>query len=142
MSECVAPKSWVVVGLIHIQQPQAKPALLASGEYWPRVEALWAERQALLQQAYDEMLKPAEMLRDLIGTLGNASSVGLEGGLRQALVDLEDHLTDIDMARDFYTLGGLRPLVALLGAGHARWVRVFCFWESSGLCVRRGIWWV
>lgn len=105
--------------------PQAKDALLASGEYWPRVEALWAERQALLQRAYDEMLKPAEMLRDLIGTLSNASTIDLDAGLRQALVDLEDHLTDIDMARDFYTLGGLRPLVALLDAAHERCVGRF-----------------
>lgn len=97
---------------------QAKESLLAKGEYWSGVEALWNERQAMLQQAYDEMLKPAEMLQSLIGTL--SSEMSLSGGLRQALVDLEDHLTDIDMARDFYTLGGLRPLVALLGERHAR----------------------
>ena len=102
---------------------------MASGEYWPRIEALWGERQALLQRAYDEMLKPAEMLQKLIGTLAEAGAdasrgVGLEGGLRQALVDLEDQLSDIDMARDFYTLGGLRPLVALLDRGHARCVCV------------------
>lgn len=110
---------------------QAKDRLVAAGEYWPKVEALWAERQALLQQAYDEMLKPAEMLQGLIGALGNATrgELTLGAGLRQALVDLEDHLTDIDMARDFYTLGGLRPLVALLAAERERCVCV-CGRES------------
>ncbi len=86
------------------------------------MEAVWAERQAMLQQAYDEMLKPAEMLGALISTIANASTVALDDGLRQALVDLEDQLSDIDMARDFYTLGGWRPLVALLDARHERWV--------------------
>lgn len=122
----------------HTQQPQAKAALVASGEYWPRVEALWGERQALLQRAYDEMLKPAEMLQKLIGTLAEAApDVGLEGGLRQALVDLEDQLSDVDMARDFYTLGGLRPLVALLDRGHARCVRVRV---SKCACTAGSVW--
>eukprot|EP00624_Nannochloropsis_granulata_P006178 evm.model.NODE_44893_length_9735_cov_35.126759.1 len=37
--------------------------------FWQKVEGLWEERQAMLQQAYDNMLKPAEELGRLIQVL-------------------------------------------------------------------------
>lgn len=48
---------------------------------------------------------------------------GLCGGacaaeLNHALMQLEDHLTDIDMARDFRTLGGWSHLVDMLHGRH------------------------
>jgi hypothetical protein len=38
--------------------------------------------------------------------------------MREALEKLEDFLTDIDMARDFHTLGGWPHLVRLLDPHH------------------------
>jgi hypothetical protein len=79
--------------------------------FWKQVETLWAERQDLLLQAYENMLKPAEELGRLIGVLKE----GGEEEVVRALMELEDWLSDVDMAQDFYTLGGWPLLVSKLG---------------------------
>ena len=65
---------------------------------------------------------------DVSHAIGNNDDINIifflstNTALTQALMDLEDHLSDIDMARDFHTLGGWRPLVALLDPEHERLV--------------------
>jgi len=94
--------------------------------FWQKVEGLWEERQAMLQQAYDNMLKPAEELGRLIQVLREGA--GEEGLLLQALIELEDWLSDVDMAQDFYTLGGWPLLVGRLGRGGGKEVRWRAAW--------------
>ena len=95
--------------------------------FWGKIEGLWEERQAMLQRAYDNMLKPAEELGRLMQVLKEG---GKERGreLLQALVELEDWLSDVDMAQDFYTLGGWPLLVGRLGREGGREVRWRAAW--------------
>ena len=52
---------------------------LGPEEYWSKIEKVWEERQALLQRAYDSMLKPAEMLAELISVISKPKNATNEG---------------------------------------------------------------
>lgn len=98
----------------------------------------WLERQKELKVAMESMTKPAEHM----GELARRMKVFVEQGRRQELVgkattiavadvdadadsvtdisnaleELESSLSDIDNARDFYTIGGWPVLVSMLSA--------------------------
>ena len=69
-----------------------------------KLDVLWKVRQQELREAYDATLKVNEQLDERINILKDADAS--EASLVVALTDLEDLLSDIDMARDFHTLGG------------------------------------
>ncbi|KAG5188676.1 hypothetical protein JKP88DRAFT_304075 [Tribonema minus] len=92
----------------------------------PALQALWERRQAELKEIYAGMPTPAKILGSLIAILRSEASG--DAVLLDALLDLEDHLSDVDMARDFHTLGGWHPLQALLHAERAPAVREHAAW--------------
>lgn len=72
----------------------------------------WADRQSELKTAMKSLMQPAEFMTVLSATLRNATVPHSER--RQALVDLESLVGDIDNARDFHTIGSWPLLVNLL----------------------------
>ena len=110
-------------------------------EFEAEMEILWRKRQAELQKLQDSIADLPKMIRTRIQTIkeylmdsNSALKVMLkekqsnhendddddEGGAAEAnnvvkaLRDLEFQLSDVDMARDFHTLGGWPYLIALL----------------------------
>jgi nucleotide exchange factor SIL1 len=96
-----------------------------------RMAEIWVKRQAELKELQGQMLDMPEVLKERIKSikgyladpLTHLKAINLENeddvGSRPAhfvsvLKDLEFLLTDIDMARDFHTLGGWALLVSLL----------------------------
>jgi len=78
-----------------------------------KIREIWKERQAEILQIAEQMLKPAEVLNDLISCL-KSPTITPENEIIQCLEDLEEHLSDIDMARDFHTLEGFPYLWGLI----------------------------
>jgi hypothetical protein len=87
-------------------------AALPAAEKHATLERLFKERQAELKEIYAALPTAAGILTELITIIGDAGAS--QTALSDALLDLEDHLSDMDMARDFHTLGGWQPLTALL----------------------------
>jgi hypothetical protein len=87
-------------------------AALPAAEKHATLERLFKERQAELKEIYAALPTAAGILTELITIIGDAGAS--QTALLDALLDLEDHLSDMDMARDFHTLGGWQPLTALL----------------------------
>ena len=95
-----------------------------------KLKELWAKRQTELQEAMDAMQDSANLLSGLIKSLrvgvagadpGQSDSAATsedddtEEALLTVLEDLEDHLSDVDNARDFHdALQGWAPLAAKL----------------------------
>lgn len=90
------------------------------------LEKLWAVRQQELREAYDAMPKVNELLTKRIEVLQDASAT--EDAVIGALVDLEDLLSDIDMARDFHTIGGFPALASMLRDSQPESVREIAAW--------------
>lgn len=91
-----------------------------------KLEALWKIRQDELKEAYDAMPKVHEQLSRRLDILEDGSSSELE--LAATLVDLEDLLSDIDMARDFHSLGGFTTLASMLAVSQPESVREAAAW--------------
>eukprot|EP00752_Nemacystus_decipiens_P016538 g14781.t2 len=91
-----------------------------------KLEQLWAVRQQELREAYDAMPKVNELLTKRIEVLQDASAT--EDAVIVALADLEDMLSDIDMARDFHTIGGLPTLASKLRDPQPESVREMAAW--------------
>lgn len=112
------------IGFLALMQ-QLHPA--ADGSYSTNDEAslvkLWEARQAELKAAMEEMTEIASMLTGLIETLQSPLPEG-EEAILNTLEALEDHLTDIDMARDFHDSLGGWPHLAHLLAQHRRHAEV------------------
>lgn len=91
-----------------------------------KLDALWKVRQQELREAYDATLKVNEQLGERINILEDAAAS--EASLVDALTDLEDLLSDIDMARDFHTLGGFPLLSSMLQESRPERVREIAAW--------------
>ena len=91
-----------------------------------KLQDLWAFRQEELLAAYEAMPKVDEVLSKRISVLRDHDAS--EEALVTALEDLEDLLADIDMARDFYTLGGFSILTSALLESHPESVREMAAW--------------
>ncbi|CAM9123908.1 unnamed protein product [Ectocarpus fasciculatus] len=90
------------------------------------LQGLWEVRQQELREAYDAMPKVNELLMERIDILNNAYAT--DGALTGALTDLEDLLSDIDMARDFHTIGGFPTLASMLRCSRPEGVRELAAW--------------
>lgn len=90
------------------------------------LQGLWELRQQELREAYDAMPKVNELLMERIDILNNADAT--DGALTGALTDLEDLLSDIDMARDFHTIGGFPTLASMLRCSRPEVVRELAAW--------------
>lgn len=90
------------------------------------LQGLWTVRQQELRDAYDAMPKVNELLTDRIDVLENAEAT--EHEKISALADLEDLLSDIDMAKDFHTIGGFPALVSMLRDSQPESVREMAAW--------------
>ncbi|PSC76763.1 nucleotide exchange factor SIL1 [Micractinium conductrix] len=79
----------------------------------------FAERQARLNALLDHLRSAPseeELMQEAITTLTNASSTAEQ--LAHALLTLQEMVESIDNANNLQTMGGLEPVVALLGAEH------------------------
>ncbi|CAN0130208.1 unnamed protein product [Scytosiphon promiscuus] len=90
------------------------------------LQKLWVARQQELREAYDAMPKVNQLLTDRINVLKNTEA--LEAERVDALVDLEDLLSDIDMARDFHTIGGFPTLASMLDGSQSEGIREVAAW--------------
>lgn len=88
---------------------------LTGGGWEDLVEPVWAQRQASLDEAMAQMAEHVDILGERVRTLADPASS--EEALLGVLALLEDDLMDIDMARDFRTIGGWAQLVRLLRPG-------------------------
>ncbi|CAB9496384.1 expressed unknown protein [Seminavis robusta] len=101
-----------------------------------RMKQIWEQRQADLKQFQEDHLADLpQLLKDRIASIKtylenplqglqelqlasetqpNEEEEDMVGDIVAVLQDLEYHLTDVDMARDFYTLGGWPVLSSLL----------------------------
>lgn len=90
------------------------------------LQELWEVRQQELREAYDAMPKVNELLMARIDILNSDDST--DGALTGALTDLEDLLSDIDMARDFHTIGGFPTLASMLRCSRPEGIRELAAW--------------
>ncbi|CAM9299110.1 unnamed protein product [Pylaiella littoralis] len=90
------------------------------------LQRLWTVRQQELREAYDAMPKVNEVLTERLDILKDAGAT--ENILIGTLADLEDLLLDIDMARDFHTIGGFPILVSMLRESQPEGVREMAAW--------------
>lgn len=80
-----------------------------------RLAEIWEQRQEELRAlSEDELADLPQLLKDRISSIRAYLDHEPVDDLVATLEDLEFHLTDIDMARDFHTLGGWPMLVSLL----------------------------
>ncbi len=86
--------------------------VLAGTENAKSLVLAWEQRQVELKAAMAAMMKPAEHLANLTHTL-QIDTITQDERL-QILIDLESLLSDIDNARDFYTIGSWPVLVQQL----------------------------
>lgn len=91
-----------------------------------KLEELWAVRQQELREAYDAMPKVNELLATRIEMLRDADAS--ESALVLALTDLENLLSDGDMAKDFHSLGGFPALCSMLLESRPEPVREMAAW--------------
>lgn len=91
-----------------------------------KLQDLWDVRQQELKEAYDAMPKVNELLMARIEVLQATDSS--ESAVELALIDLEDLLSDIDMARDFYSLGGFPILTSMLDVSRTEAIRELAAW--------------
>ncbi|CAM9121448.1 unnamed protein product [Hapterophycus canaliculatus] len=90
------------------------------------LQGLWAVRQQELREAYDAMPKVNQLLTDRINVIKNAQAT--EDERIGALADLEELLSDIDMARDFHSIGGFPTLVSMLRGSRSESIREMAAW--------------
>jgi hypothetical protein len=101
-------------------------------QFEARLQEIWERRQQELKQIQEELVMDLpQVLKDRIQRIKaylddpsddveHANKYGTDKGpdapwdIVTVLKDLEYHLTDVDMTRDFYTLGGWPLLVSLL----------------------------
>lgn len=91
-----------------------------------KLQELWNVRQQELKEAYDAIPKVNELLMARIEVLQATDSS--ESALLLALTDLEDLLSDIDMARDFHSLEGFPVLTSMLNLSQTEAVREMAAW--------------
>lgn len=91
-----------------------------------RLEELWAVRQLELKEAYDAIPTVNELLKARLEVLQDPDAS--ESTLILALTDLEDLLSDIDMARDYYSLGGFPVLASMLDLSRSEAIREVAAW--------------
>lgn len=91
-----------------------------------KLEELWTMRQKELREAYDALPKVNELLTARIEVMQDEGAS--ESALELALTDLEDLLSDIDMARDFHSMGGFPTLVSMLHVSRPETVRELAAW--------------
>eukprot|EP00612_Vaucheria_litorea_P007938 CAMPEP_0171483074 /NCGR_PEP_ID=MMETSP0946-20130122/7910_1 /TAXON_ID=109269 /ORGANISM="Vaucheria litorea, Strain CCMP2940" /LENGTH=252 /DNA_ID=CAMNT_0012015339 /DNA_START=117 /DNA_END=872 /DNA_ORIENTATION=- len=84
------------------------------------IDELWRKRQSELREIYENMPKPEEILKGLIFVLRNEKD---DEKIVKALLELEDHLSETDMAHNFHVLGGFSQLTSLLSSKHSHVVR-------------------
>lgn len=90
------------------------------------LEQLWARRQVELKEIVAALPSTEKLLTGLISTISSETAAAAD--VIEALRDLEDHLTDIDMARDFHTLGGWPILTSLLQPQNSLEIRELSAW--------------
>lgn len=100
--------------------------LVPPAERLGRLQEIWTVRQLELKEAYEAIPKVQELLGERIAILEDSSAS--ESALVAVLTDLEDLLSDIDMARDFHTLGGFSTLVSMLHVSQPEAVREMAAW--------------
>jgi len=84
------------------------------------LKVLWEQRQEELKAAMEAMQEAADTLSSIIRQIRS----GDEESVEAALADLEEHLSDVDMARDLHNaLGGWPPLVRLLSSDQSPRIR-------------------
>ncbi|CAM9788093.1 unnamed protein product [Chrysoparadoxa australica] len=86
--------------------------VLPESEWEPVLDRIWKTRQEELKEAYDAIVQPKELLAREIFVLKDPASTSDE--IVDALSELEEHLSDLDMARDFHNMGGWAELLPLL----------------------------
>ncbi|CAM9150854.1 unnamed protein product [Discosporangium mesarthrocarpum] len=102
-------------------------------ERLPHLERLWAVRQEELKEAYDAMVKPNELLQARIDVLQDVDATMSD--LMETLTLLEDDLSDIDMAKDFHTMGGFPLITSMLDTSRPEAVREAAAW-AIGTAIR------
>lgn len=90
------------------------------------LQELWAVRQEELREAYDAMPKVNELLNERIDALRDEDAS--DEMLVLTLTDLEDLVSDIDMARDFHSVGGFSVLSSMLDESRSEAVRETAAW--------------
>lgn len=121
-------------GLPELPQSGDNKITLTSKEreaFEKRMEEIWQKRQAKLKELQDSTLDLPDILKARIRSIQNylkdpvthlndmkldhdEPEDGFVSHIVSVLQDLESHLADIDMARDFHTLGGWPLLASLL----------------------------
>lgn len=91
-----------------------------------KLEELWTMRQQELREAYDALPKVNELLTARIEVMRDEGAS--ETALELVLTDLEDLLSDIDMARDFHSIGGFPTLASMLHVSRPEAVREVAAW--------------
>uniref|UniRef100_A0A7R9U9J5 Nucleotide exchange factor SIL1 n=1 Tax=Pinguiococcus pyrenoidosus TaxID=172671 RepID=A0A7R9U9J5_9STRA len=95
--------------------------LSTPGAWEDRIDGIWQKRQQDLREAIESMGSHVNIFLERIMVLSAADSS--EEDVMKVLLQLEDDLMDIDMARDFHTVGGWPALTGLLADSHAEDVR-------------------
>lgn len=107
---------------LDVEQMRSTPL----AERLAKLEQLWNIRQQELKEAYDAMPKVNELLLARVEILRAPDSS--QSAIVIALTDLEDLLSDIDMARDFHSLGGFPVLASMLHVSRPEPVREVAAW--------------
>lgn len=97
----------------------SKPVVEGSAEAVHLVDK-WNERQRELRELMNSMLKAAEHMAGQLNQLRghyNGTATISAADLTSVLGDLESLVSDIDNAKDFYTIGGWKIIVSLLASG-------------------------
>lgn len=82
------------------------------------MKKLWQRRQQELRDAQvpDQVKVLEEYIEIFENALAATNKKDIENGLLVALEELEFHASDVDMARDFHTIGGWPLLVSILSS--------------------------
>ena len=90
-----------------------EPSDASTADIGSTVKALTADRKAELNELYAQMMPDiAKMMQE---ALTKVLDVSLEDEAREeAVLELQDHVEDIDNARDFKTIGGFEEMARLL----------------------------
>eukprot|EP00588_Corethron_pennatum_P007896 CAMPEP_0194289970 /NCGR_PEP_ID=MMETSP0169-20130528/40293_1 /TAXON_ID=218684 /ORGANISM="Corethron pennatum, Strain L29A3" /LENGTH=546 /DNA_ID=CAMNT_0039037415 /DNA_START=123 /DNA_END=1763 /DNA_ORIENTATION=+ len=100
------------MGLHEVPHPDTLPRGASDADFQEKMKRIWFARQQEVRSFMEaHVIDVPDVLRQLIATLDDASAPADD--VASALLDLEDLLGDVDMARDFHTLGGWGTLVRI-----------------------------
>jgi nucleotide exchange factor SIL1 len=122
------------------QERMQLPALISKQdpqrvEFESKMRHIWTQRQQELREL--ELADLPQILKDRIQQMQDYLQ-GSKLDIIHVLQDLEYHLADIDMTRDFHTLGGWPLLVNLVANSNATEVQMHAAW-AVGTAVKNHV---